>query len=328
MERVVQQTDYDALSCRISAIYKGYLPSPCYQLAKCGYMGYKEIHMDYINGLKHVSRRIHGKVTRTLQSSYPVMNYGTYLRTVSIDLELNGILSKIGKDQRVQILDLGGGSDLRMVPLLRNYPNLKFVDVDYSESTKVKSKALWETQGLREFLKLQEPQGDQLVRSDRYELISCDLNDLNQTSVKLDKVTDADVPTIIITECVLCYMTQDASQKLIEYLINHYKSGHWVSYDPIGGSSENDRFGTIMQANLRDSRNLEMPTLMIFNSKEKYANRFAPLQTSIQDMWELFNKIPQDEIKRLKSLQFLDELEELKVMQTHYVFCKSQWGNV
>lgn len=284
--------------------------------------------MEYLNGLKQVSRRIYGKVTRTLQSSYPVMNYGTYLRTVSIDLELNGILSKIGKDRKVQIIDLGSGSDLRMVPLLYNYPNLRFVDVDYAESTKVKSQVLWGTPGLRHFLKLQEPQGDQLVRSDSYKLISCDLNDLDETSAKLDKVTEVNVPTIIITECVLCYMTQEASQRLIEYLTHRYRLGYWVSYDPIGGAHENDRFGTIMQANLRDSRSLEMPTLMIFNSKEKYANRFAPLQTNIQDMWEIFGKIPPDEIRRLKSLQFLDELEELKIMQTHYVFCKVQWGGV
>lgn len=328
MERIVQQTDYDALSCRVSAINKGYLPSPCYQLEKCRYLGYKEIHLEYLNGLRQVSRRIYGKVTRTLQSSYPVMNYGTYLRTVSIDMELNEILSKIGKEQRVQIIDLGSGSDLRMIPLLHNYPNLKFIDVDYAESTKVKSKVLWGTPSLRELLKLQEPQVDQLVRSDIYELLSCDLNDLDETCAKLDKVTDVNIPTIIITECVLCYMTQDTSQRLIDRLTNMYKFGYWISYDPIGGAHENDRFGTIMQANLRDSRSLEMPTLMIFNSKEKYADRFAPLQTSIQNMWEIFSRIPQDETKRLKSLQFLDELEELKVMQTHYVFCRVHWGDV
>lgn len=328
MERIVQQTDYDALSCRLSAIYKGYLPSPCYQLEKCGYMGYKEIHLEYLNALKHISRRIYGKVTRVLHSSYPVMNYGTYLRTVSIDLELNAILQKIGKDQRVQVIDLGGGSDLRMIPLICNCPNLEFIDVDYSESTQVKSRALWETPVIREALKLQQPnKSGQLVSSDRYKLISCDLNNLSQTGAELDRVTDVEAPTIIITECVLCYMKQEASQRLIEYLIEHYKRGYWVSYDPIGGSNENDRFGTIMQANLRDSRNLEMPTLMIYNSKEKYADRFKPWKTTVEDMWEMFEKIPQDEIKRLKSLQFLDEVEELKVMQTHYVFCKVEWDN-
>lgn len=328
MDRIVQQTDYDALSCRISAIHKGYLPSPRYQLDECGYNGYKEMHLEYLNGLRKVSRRIHGKVARSVNSSYPVMNYGTYLRTVCIDLELNKILKKIGKEKKVQIIDLGSGSDLRMVPLLYNYPNLKFVDVDYAESIQVKSKVLWETPNLKDFLRLQKHEGDTLVSSDRYELVSCDLNDINETSEKLGKVTDNDVITLIITECVLCYMTKESSQRLIDYVTNYYKSGYWISYDPIGGDHENDRFGTIMQANLRESRNLEMPTLMIFNSKEKYASRFAGLKTTVQDMWEIFNKVSQDEMKRLKSLQFLDELEELKVMQTHYVFCKVQWGDI
>lgn len=321
----MQQTDYDALSCRLSAIVKGYLPSPCFQEQQCHYDGYKELHLQYLNTLKCVSRRIYGKVNRVLHSSFPVMNYGTYLRTVSIDLELNRLLAAYG-DQPVQVLDLGGGSDLRMVPLLRAFSQLRFVDVDYKDSTEVKSKVLWQNERLRKALELEQGEAG-LVESARYRLIPCDLNDLAQTQRKLAEVTDATIPTVVITECLLCYMGQDESQALIRYLTGHFSVGHWVSYDPIGGAQANDRFGTIMQANLRDSRRLEMPTLMIYNSKEKYAQRFAPLAARAEDMWEIFESIAAEEVKRLKSLQFLDEVEELKVMQTHYVLCKVDWGS-
>lgn len=325
MERAVQQTDYDALSCRLSAIQKGYLPSPYFQGQQCHYDGYKELHLQYLNTLKSVSRRVFGKVNRVLQSSFPVMNFGTYLRTVSIDLELNRLLADY-EGSAVQVLDLGGGSDLRMVPLLSSFPQLRFVDVDYRESTEVKSKVLWRNERLRKALDLEiDEEGSGMVRSSRYKLIACDLNNISETKQKLAKVTDPNVPTIVITECVLCYMGQDESKALINYITHHFSPGHWISYDPIGGSQANDRFGTIMQANLRDSRSLEMPTLMVYNSKEAYAKRFMPLEARVEDMWHIFEGIPPEEMKRLKSLQFLDEVEELKVMQTHYVLCKVDW---
>lgn len=109
--------------------------------------------------------------------------------------------------------------------------------------------------------------------------------------------------------------------------MSKFSHGLWISYDPIGGSQPNDRFGAIMQSNLKESRNLEMPTLMTYNSKEKYASRWsAAPNVVVNDMWEIFNaQIPESERKRLRSLQFLDELEELKVMQTHYILMKAQW---
>lgn len=326
MEKIVQQTDYDALSCRISAISKGYLPSPTLQVEKCHYDGYKEVHMEYLRALKNVSMRVYSKVRRVVKTSFPVMNYGTYLRTVSIDLALNEFLKLHEDDAKVQVINLGCGSDLRMVPLLRNFSNLTYVDVDYDSSISVKSKVLWESSMLRGVLNLKRDEASEKVSSERYKLLSCDLNQIHDTMQRLEALTSRDCPTVVITECLLCYMQDKESQQLIDSVMKFYCSGIWISYDPIGGSELNDRFGIIMQKNLKESRNLEMPTLMIYNSTETYASRFHCVDTTATDMWEILSaQISSEESSRLRSLQFLDEIEELKVMQKHYLLLVARW---
>ncbi|WBF11392.1 hypothetical protein N7582_000613 [Saccharomyces uvarum] len=328
MERIIQQTDYDALSCKLAAISAGYLPSSTLQrlpvdLAK----QYTQWHREFLLTLKKFSRRAFGKVDQAMRSSFPVMNYGTYLRTVGIDV---AILDFLGANERVQVVNLGCGSDLRMLPLLMMFPQLKCVDIDYSDSVHLKNKILRENGTLRNALGLSEDSAGSspiLVDQERYKLVACDLNDILETSRLLNTCTDDDIPTIIISECLLCYMHEKESQLLIQTISAKYAHGLWISYDPIGGSQPNDRFGTIMQSNLKESRNLEMPTLMTYNSKEKYASRWSMASNVIiNDMWEVLNtQIPETERKRLRSLQFLDELEELKVMQTHYILMKAQW---
>lgn len=282
--------------------------------------------MEFLRALKGVSMRIYSKVNRVVKTSFPVMNYGTYLRTVAIDIALNDCLNSIGKDNKAQVINLGCGSDLRMIPLLQNFPNLTYIDVDYDTSIDIKSRVLWNSEGLKDVLQLRRDVATGEVSAKRYKLLSSDLNCLDDTMNKLESLTSKDCPTVIITECLLCYMRQEESQNLIESIMKFYKSGTWIAYDPIGGSEPQDRFGLVMQANLKESRNLEMPTLMIYNSKEKYASRFPSPSSSAVDMWEILsNRISIDENKRLRSLQFLDEIEELKVMQKHYVLLNASW---
>ncbi|CAI4059261.1 hypothetical protein SKDZ_04G6280 [Saccharomyces kudriavzevii ZP591] len=328
MERIVQQTDYDALSCKLAAISVGYLPSSLLQrlpadLAK----KYVQWHRGYLVTLKKFCRRAFGKVDRAIRSSFPVMNYGTYLRTVGIDA---AILDYLGANEQVQVVNLGCGSDLRMLPLLEMFPHLTYVDIDYKDSVQVKNNVLRESENLRTFLELPEKNTTPspfLIDQRRYKLVACDLNDITETARLLDTCTNRDIPTVILSECLLCYMHENESQLLINMVLAKYAHGLWISYDPIGGSQPNDRFGTIMESNLKESRNLEMPTLMTYNSKEKYASRWSmALNVTVNDMWEVFNtEIPESERKRLRSLQFLDELEELKVMQSHYILMKAQW---
>ncbi|KAM3160536.1 Leucine carboxyl methyltransferase 1 [Lachancea thermotolerans] len=330
MDRAVQETDYDAFSCKVSAIAKHYLPRqvPGKEKEEGEFV---QLHMAYAQGLKSVSRRAYSKVDRAVQSAQPVMNYGTYLRSVAIDEAIACFLKehvKSGAEAPVQVVNLGCGSDLRMTQMLSQVPHLKWLDLDFKESVALKSRILENNPLFQRELGPSESVETAGYLTNRYCLTSCDLNDIAQVAEILKKFTTQDCPTLVLSECVLCYMKSAESKALINCIESFYKMGTWISYDPIGGDDSADKFGKIMQTNLRESRHLEMPTLMVYNSPEKYAQRFntAPHSTSIVTMWQYYvQSVPDEEKMRLKTLQFLDEIEELEIILSHYILAEASW---
>ncbi|SCU89144.1 LANO_0D04038g1_1 [Lachancea nothofagi CBS 11611] len=327
MDRAVQQTDYDAFSCKISAIAKKYLPCQK-QVEYCGMEDYAALHMAYGQGLKALSRRAYGKIQKAVNSGLPLMNYGTYLRTLAVDVEIMSFLKQVPKNSKVQIVNLGCGSDLRMIHFMSQYPQLTWVDLDYSESVSVKAKILKSNDCFLKTLGPPQNTDDAEYVSDRYLLRSCNLNIVENLLDILKEFTYPDVQTLVLTECVLCYVKLPQSQRLIHEMMSFYQTGTWVSYDPIGGEKKADKFGSIMQANLREARQLELPTLMVFNSPAKYSQRFEDnsKSTEIRTMWQYYvQEITDVEKNRLKSLQFLDEIEEVEIVLSHYVLLKAIW---
>ncbi|CAH01972.1 leucine carboxy methyltransferase [Kluyveromyces lactis] len=331
MERVIQETDNDAFSCKISAITKRYLPSS--EQKKIGnYEHYEDIHLEFCKEIKSRSRRKYANITKACRHSLPVMNYGTYLRTVSIDLKLTQWLKNNLENpaDKVQVINLGCGSDLRMMTFLASFPGVQWLDLDYKDVVTFKSTILRSNAKFRASLQIEgdlpeEPSSIENVITDRYQLLPCNVTDDEQLIPILKKYTDFSVPAVILTECVLCYLHESKASQLISTVTGLYKQGYWISYDPIGGSQTNDRFGSIMQDNLMESRQLSMPTLMVFNSEDKYKERF-PGKSEIQTMWDYYqNHLEDSERQRLKTLQFLDEIEELQVIFSHYVICTTNW---
>ncbi|KAF9501363.1 LCM-domain-containing protein [Pleurotus eryngii] len=85
----IRATDSDAALARLSAVQKGYLVDPF---------------------VRHLVPRAHLQPPRP-----PLINIGTYVRTVCIDKLVDGWLQKCSIDGRsgCQILSLGAGSDTR-----------------------------------------------------------------------------------------------------------------------------------------------------------------------------------------------------------------------
>ena len=332
MDRIIQQTDNDAFSSKICAIECKYLPPPQDALLDARgnkdiqelYRGFAEMHNEYYAQLKEESRNVYGRIRRMTRNPFPVMNYGTYLRTLAIDTTALKFIEGIPQGTEFQIVNLGCGSDLRSSQYLGAFPSLKrFVDIDFTDAIELKRRILDRPGPLHT---LTEQFGD------RYVIFEGDLRELKGTMEKLQSVLDPALPTVFITECVLCYMTDNDSQQLITTIMETFSKAMWVSYDPIGGSAPGDRFGTIMKQNLMDSRNLDMPTLLQYNSKDNFATRWENCKTvksevNVRDMWDfLESSITTKEKGRLRSLQFLDEIEELRVMQSHYVILSVTWG--
>ena len=331
----IQQTDFDAFSAKLACISKGYLPTDKQSLIKPidnwdqFYRNYKLLYFEYLNSIKVSTsngKRLFSRIKRSIQSSQPVMNYGTYLRTLSIDIPLLQYLNNIPFDKHCQIVNLGCGSDLRCLQILNNkdiFPQVtKYIDLDFKQSIELKQSILECISASSSSFVLND-----LTWGGCYEAVSCDLNHLDNTLSILKSKLDIEIPTIFITECTLCYIKERESQNLIDSIRTTFDTGLWISYDPIGGVNKDDKFGIIMKENLLMSRNLDLPTLLIYNSKETYSNRWNRYKdVRIQNMWDfLQSNINPMELKRLQSLQFLDEFEELKIMQNHYVTMNAQW---
>lgn len=330
MTRAVQDTDIDALSAKLACLEYKYLPPDppvaFHSKVDVPYTDYTQYHQMYWQALvqanQNHNRRLVGKLRQNIRHSSPVMNYGTYLRTVAIDLNICQYLHELTQisSTDVQIINLGCGSDLRFIQFLQKYhTRIKaFIDIDLKDTIELKNKIL---QNLLPKLDLGFKWGDKYVAT------SCDLNSIESYMEILQNYTDKDIPTIIITECVLCYMTRENSQNLIDSMQKFFHKGIWLSYDPIGGDEPNDKFGIIMQQNLLNSRNLNMPTLLEFNSKLSYSSRWGRYKlVNIQNLLEFLNEnITPLELQRLQKCQFLDELEELKIMQSHYIILQAQW---
>lgn len=334
MERIIQQTDYDAFASKLCAINFKYLPPVPGALTgtlddelQSLYRNMNPLHVEYFQALKEENRNVFGKINKMMRNPFPVMNYGTYLRTLAIDSSIINHIDKglPSQESTFQIVNFGSGSDLRFIQYLENFGRRvsKFIDLDFKDAINLKRKVLNKSKVLDQSLQ---------KFNNQFIMLEGDLKDIAGTMEQLQQNLDLAIPTIFITECVLCYMKQTDSQALISQIMNNFKNGFWVSYDPIGGSDPNDKFGTIMKRNLLESRNLDMPTLLIYNSKLNYPDRWQidnqnATAINIRDMWDFLSQLITDkEQKRLRSVQFLDEIEELKIMQSHYVILNTAWN--
>lgn len=326
-EKVIRGTDYDALSCRISANRKHYIEDKYLQHVIHGF----EKFLRYDNKLS--SRRVFNHIVNSVK--LPIINRGTYIRTKSIDAVIDKFLKKFPGEQ-IQIVNLGAGSDTRAFQLLNQSENINWVEFDFKESTKLKKAMILTDDSLAKSVGVEAVSTenfetfyneieDSLI-SKKYKLIAIDLRDIETLKSILTNQLESNIPTLVISECMLCYTESSISTQIIQTMKSYFDKGALAIYDPIGGD---DSFGSIMIDNLK-IRNISMPSLLKFNTVEKYAQRLKDLgmdDVKIDNMNNIMNNWTADDEKiRISRLEFLDELEELRLLLEHYCLAIGLWG--
>ena len=88
MERIIQQTDYDAFASKLCAINFKYLPPVPGALTgtlddelQSLYRNMNPLHVEYFQALKEENRNVFGKINKMMRNPFPVMNYGCLLYT-------------------------------------------------------------------------------------------------------------------------------------------------------------------------------------------------------------------------------------------------------
>jgi O-methyltransferase involved in polyketide biosynthesis len=319
-DAIIRGTDVTALEARINASKAGLLRDPF------------SIHLFPKN--------------KPLLRQMPIINRGTYVRTAAIDLLIYSFLAQ-DKSEKKQIISLGAGSDPRYFRLVADDPTLKlkYFEFDLPENAMSKARAIMESPELKEvwFKHLKEMQDDfENIKWDEKSLVSkslgihaLDIRKLASSDAGDEKVVEeafqdveAGVPTVILSECCLCYLEPAAASKILETITTKLLSPTTpcgvIIYEPI---LPNDVFGKRMTTNLL-SRNITMPTLESYPSLSSQRLRLKDTGfVSIQGagdcnfIWKSW--ISNEEKDRVNRCEMLDEVEEWDLLAGHYCVA---WG--
>lgn len=320
--RTIRSTDYDALSCRFHCLSKTYLECP--HLVE--YIASLERALPFEH--QHTARRTFNHIVKS--NKLPIINIGTYIRTIAIDRTIASFLTKFPQGR---VMSIGAGSDTRCFSTLERWPGVEYVEVDFAQSTRLKHAVIATSETLSSIVGVECVQGSpgwysslsDGVDTQRYKLMPLDLADLDQLRRVLHTM-DENKPTLVISEAMLCYVEATTSNAIIQVFREHFTRGSILIYDPIGGTGS---FGQVMVENLK-MRNLTMPSLLEFNTLEKYKQRLNSLgvrDVVMDDTYSIYNNwIAQDEKLRISKLEFLDEIEELRLLLEHYCVVLGWWG--
>lgn len=302
----VRYTDFDALSSRLAAAAQGYYAD--------------DYLLPFVDGLKLALSRAPNVVSprrlisqnfspSALRAKYPIIKRGTYVRSVAVDKMVAGFLAA---NSPAQVLSIGAGSDTRAFGLLPQHQHLKYVEVDFPDSVALKKSVI----GASALLLRPVAQG--------YSLVGGDLTVPGQFAKIMQQNLDPAVPTLVISECVLCYLPEAAARQVVAEAGKYFDHGSIVVYDP---GNLTDKFGEIMLANLAH-RGIKMRQmaplagqLAQLQQELGHVTRFAADTDFIYNHW-----VSKQEQARISGLELVDELEEWVLLARHYVLMVGVWS--
>lgn len=310
-DKIIRQTDGDASNSRLSAVALGYLND---EYASCFLQG-------------QTPRR------------YPLINRGTYVRTSAIDRLVDKFLTttidaNTPNDSGVplaQIISLGAGSDtrfFRLSPTRRQ--SILYHEVDFLDNVRDKLTAISSTQKLLDLLPTRDISPDKSsLHSSTYNLHSIDLREFASASPPSIPNLSSTLPTLLISECCLCYLPPQTTSSILTHFTTTLlpsTSLAIILYEPI---RPYDSFGKTMLTNLA-SRGIQLQTVRKYYSLAAQRSRlhsagFASGQgaVDVEQMYYSTEWVTEAERERVERLEWLDEVEEWKLLASHYCVA---WG--
>ena len=297
-DKVIQQTDHDASNSRMSAVALEYLDD---SFASAFY-----------------------PAGESIPKRYPIINRGTYVRSKSIDQLIIRFL-ETNPTQKKQIVSLGAGSDTRFFRFFTSSyfqeSGIEYHELDFEANVNQKRAAIRNSSKLS-YLVSQAEKGDSF-----YRLHAIDLRHLIAKSPPVIPNLDGNLPTLLLSECCLCYLPPDDASSVIQYFTMHITEPlALVLYEPIRPF---DAFGKTMVSNLA-SRGIHLQTLKRHSSLEAQRQRlrlagFTAGQGArdVCQLWESGDWVGDAERDRIEKLEWLDEIEEWKLLASHYCVA---WG--
>lgn len=213
-------------------------------------------------------------------------------------------------------------------------------EVDFSVNTATKIKAIRSSPLLQSALRIADtgdvlisPDGD-AFHSDSYHIHPVDLRSLPKSSSNTLLGVDNTLPTLLISECCLVYLSPTDATDVLSYFTNTLFPPRSSStsatplglilYEPI---RPHDRFGETMVSNLA-ARGIHLQTLHRYASLALQRKRLQDSgfdngqgAADVDFIWEQW--VSEEEKERVAGLEMLDEIEEWKLLASHYCVA---WG--
>uniref|UniRef100_A0A287D3D7 Leucine carboxyl methyltransferase 1 n=1 Tax=Ictidomys tridecemlineatus TaxID=43179 RepID=A0A287D3D7_ICTTR len=236
-------------------------------------------------------------VRLTKERKAPEINRGYFARVHGVNQLLKAFLRKT--ECHCQVLNLGAGMDTTFWKLKdEDLLPSKYFEVDFPMIVT---------------RKLHNIKNKPLLSKPIVELHSEDILHMGK------------LPTLLITECVLVYMTPEQSANLLKWASNTFETAMLINYEQV---NMGDRFGQIMIENLR-RRQCDLAGVETCKSLESQKERLLAngWETACAvNMMELYSRLPRAEVSRIESLEFLDEMELLEQLMQHYCLCWATRG--
>jgi tRNA wybutosine-synthesizing protein 4 len=302
-------TNDDATACKLS----------CVQL---GYFGDSFVHF-FTSSASEWSER-----------KPPLINRGYYSRVTAVRSTLESFVRLSGAAAApVQVVTLGAGYDT----LYFNTPleHVTFFELDFPSVIQSKLALIgkfaqlaqavsrdWDRDVTRttDFVGLIGP---------RYRAVGVDLSDVDAVERRLRAVgIDATLPTLVISECVLIYIAAESGDALLRWFASTFANSAVVTYEQI---RPDDAFGRMMVENL-SRRGCRLETLLKYPTLDAQQQRYLDAGwTDVRASTMLdVHQLAIDAVDRVRAerLEIFDEVEEWRLIQTHYTLVVAQKGNV
>ncbi|OQS03999.1 leucine carboxyl methyltransferase [Thraustotheca clavata] len=286
----VQATASDAASCKLSASRLGY----------------------WIDPFASMFSSFHRKM--------PLINRGYYARVRSIELLLHRFLGT--NSNAKQVIVLGAGQDTMFFRLKTMHPELLkdtlYVEMDFPMITKSKVRLCRRHKAVAECIGEVETNEIEM-KAQGYALAAADLRELSTVQEKLTWAgIDPTIPTLVLSECVLCYMEPEYSQPLIDWFGSAFTDCAIIVYEQI---RPHDAFGQTMVENI-SLRGCDLKSIHAYPEPEDQHKRFAASGFGHVECWDMnrvyYEYLPLDERRQKEHLELFDELEEYHMLQGHY----------
>jgi len=263
----------------------------------------------------------------------PLFNRGYWARVRGVQTEVANFVQRANEqapDKGVQIVNLGAGLDtmywwLKHEKIEGRLPdvNITYFEIDFPEIIQKKTRIVQRKNLLTDpNVANNAVHGTQEIRTSDCRYVAADLRMTQEVKSSLEAAGfDSTLHTCFVCECVLIYMQGLQGNSIVEWTAQAVTSpdalNSIVVYEQ---TNAHTAFGKMMIKNL-NQRGCPLLSIHDFPDMESQQKRYLDRgwkYSIVQDMNSIYGGLPEEERNRIHRIELLDEIEELRLIQSHY----------